>query len=159
MPGSRTALARLPAAICRGWRWKRARRANSPRTAISWCAVSDRRQSSADPCCPRWRSRRGSMPRSAARGCERAMSDFWLSCGHHLLDRDRNGRLGVTDEFMKLYLARPEVVPPPGACVIERSLQAALLRDPWRAVAADEIDAMAEADARENWRYLIALRD
>jgi len=87
------------------------------------------------------------------------MRDFWLSCGHHLLDRDRNGRLRVTDEFMKLYLARPELVPPPDACGVERSLQAALLADPWRSVGRAEIDAIADADARENWRYLIALRD
>jgi hypothetical protein len=87
------------------------------------------------------------------------MRDFWLSCGHHWLDRDRNGRLCVTDEFMKLYLARPELVPPPDACGVERSLRAALLADPWRSVGPAEIDAIADADARENWRYLIALRD
>ena len=87
------------------------------------------------------------------------MRDFWLSCGHHLLDRDRNGQLCATDEFMKLYLARPELVPPPDACGVERSLQAAFLADPWRSVGRAEIDAIADADARENWRYLIALRD
>jgi hypothetical protein len=43
--------------------------------------------------------------------------------------------------------------------VAERSLQAALLSDPWRPVAAAEIEAIEEADARENWSYLIALRD
>ena len=31
--------------------------------------------------------------------------DFWLACGHHLLDRDAAGRLLVTDEFLKAYLA------------------------------------------------------
>jgi Family of unknown function (DUF6352) len=87
------------------------------------------------------------------------MKDFWLSCGHHLLDRDQRGRLRVTDEFMKLYLARPELVPPPDACLAERGLQAALLADPWRPVAAAEIDAIAEPDAGENWHHLIALRD
>jgi hypothetical protein len=87
------------------------------------------------------------------------MKDFWLSCGHHLLDRDRQGRLCVTDEFMKLYLARPELALPPDACAVERTLQARLLSDPWRPVAAAEIDAITEADARENWHYLITLRD
>src|SRR6202007_2585727 len=48
--------------------------------------------------------------------------DFWLSCGHHLLDRDAAGRLLVTDEFLKVYLARPELVPPPEACAAERAL-------------------------------------
>ena len=45
------------------------------------------------------------------------MKDFWLSCGHHLLDRDERGQLRVTDEFMKVYLARPELAPPPDACL------------------------------------------
>jgi hypothetical protein len=87
------------------------------------------------------------------------MRDFWLSSGHHLLDRDKHGRLCVTDEFLKLYLARPELLPPPEACVVERALHAALLSDPWRPVAAADIDAIADADARENWHYVIALRD
>ena len=87
------------------------------------------------------------------------MKDFWLSCGHHLLDRDEQGRLRVTDEFMKVYLARPELAPPPEACVAERMLHSALLSDPWRPVAATAIDAIADADARENWHFMIALRD
>ena len=37
------------------------------------------------------------------------MNDFWLSCGHHLLDRDAGGGLVVTDDFLKVYLARPEL--------------------------------------------------
>ncbi len=87
------------------------------------------------------------------------MKDFWLSSGHHLLDRDERGWLRATDEFMKVYLARPELAPPSDACVVERTLHAALLSDPWRPVAAAEIDAIAEADARENWRFMIAFRD
>ena len=43
------------------------------------------------------------------------MNDFWLSCGHHLLDRDEGGGLCVTDEFIMAYLARPELKPPPEA--------------------------------------------
>ena len=41
-----------------------------------------------------------------------ANKDFWLSCGHHLLDRDAGGGLVATDEFLKVYLARPELTPP-----------------------------------------------
>jgi Family of unknown function (DUF6352) len=87
------------------------------------------------------------------------MKDFWLSCGHHLLDRDKRGRLCLTDEFMKVYLARPELVPPPEACGAERTLYTALRSDPWRPVAAKEIDAIADADARENWHFMIEFRD
>ena len=87
------------------------------------------------------------------------MSDFWLSCGHHLLDRDAGGGLVVSDEFLKAYLARPELTPPPDACAVERTLHAALLADPRHSVAQTDIAAIADADARENWQLLIAFRD
>jgi len=87
------------------------------------------------------------------------MKDFWLSCGHHLLDRDAGGGLVVTDDFLKVYLARPELIPPPEACAAERGLHAALLAEPRRPVAAAAIAAIADADARENWQLLIAFRD
>ena len=85
--------------------------------------------------------------------------DFWLSCGHHLTDRDDDGRLLVTDELLKAYLARPELNPPPEACAAERGLHAALLADPRVPIAASAIAAIADADARENWRVLCAFRD
>jgi hypothetical protein len=87
------------------------------------------------------------------------MKDFWLSCGHHLLDRDEGGGLVVTDEFLKAYLARPELAPPAEACDVERSLHAALLADPRRPIQAHEIATMADADARENWQLMANLRD
>jgi hypothetical protein len=86
------------------------------------------------------------------------MNDFWLSCGHHLLDRDAGGGLVVTADFLKAYLARPELSPPPEACVVERTLHAALLAEPRRPVAADEVAAIADADARENWQLMLAFR-
>ena len=87
------------------------------------------------------------------------MTDFWLSCGHHLLDRGAGGGLVVTDAFLKVYLARPEIVPPDDACAAERALYAALLAEPRRSVADEEIAAIADADARENWQLLVAFRD
>jgi hypothetical protein len=87
------------------------------------------------------------------------MNDFWLSCGHHLLDRDDGGGLIVTDDFLKVYLARPELIPPPEACAVERTLHGALLSRPRLAVPASDIAAIADADARENWQLLIAFRD
>ena len=85
--------------------------------------------------------------------------DFWLSCGHHLLDRDAAGRLLVTDEFLKVYLARPELVPPAEACAAERKLHNALLDNPRQPVASAQIAAIVDADARENWQMMIAWRD
>lgn len=88
-----------------------------------------------------------------------ASRDFWLSCGHHLLDRDAGGGLVVTDEFLKAYLARPEIVPPVEACAAERALHRALLADPRFSVRPARIAAIADADARENWGVMIAFRD
>ena len=87
------------------------------------------------------------------------MTDFWLSCGHHLLDREDGGGLAVTDEFLKVYLARPELTPPAQACAAERALHSALFANPRRHVDASAIATIEDADARENWRLLIAFRD
>lgn len=85
--------------------------------------------------------------------------DFWLSCGHHLLDRDAAGGLVITDDFLRAYLARPELAPPEEACKAERDLHKRLLADPRRPVAADQIAAIADPDARENWQVMVGLRD
>lgn len=87
------------------------------------------------------------------------MNDFWISSGHHLLDREQGGGLQVTDEFLKLYLARPEMIPPAEACTVERTLHAALLADPRMPVSASDIAAITDPDARENWQLLVAFRD
>ena len=87
------------------------------------------------------------------------MTDFWISSGHHLLDRGEGGGLRITDEFLKLYLARPEVLPPAEACAVERTLHAALLADPRIPVSASDIAAIGDEDARENWKLLIGFRD
>src|SRR2546426_8747480 len=87
------------------------------------------------------------------------MKDFWLSCGHHLTDRDAEGGLLVTDEFLKAYVARPELAPPPEACAVERGLHTALHAHPRRRIGTDELAAITDADARENWQLMVAFRD
>jgi hypothetical protein len=85
--------------------------------------------------------------------------DFWLACGHHLLDTNESGGLVVTDDFLKIYLARPELMPPPEACIAEKTLYAALMAEPCRRVSSQEIAAITDADARENWTFMLAFRD
>lgn len=85
--------------------------------------------------------------------------DFWLSCGHHLVDRDGDGSLVVTDEFLKVYLARPEIAPPADACVAEKELYRKLFDDPRAAVLSAEIAQILDDDARENWEILLSWRE
>jgi hypothetical protein len=87
------------------------------------------------------------------------MRDFWNACGHHLLDRDEGARLSLTDEFLKAYFVRPELMPPEDACAVERRLHRELLADPRKRVSAGTVAAIADADARDNWRFVLTFRD
>lgn len=89
----------------------------------------------------------------------RTITEFWVSSGHHMTHRTKGGGLAITDEMILAYLARPELVPPPDACAHERRLHAALLEDPRQPVSRAMIDAIADADACENWQFMIGFRD
>ena len=84
--------------------------------------------------------------------------DFWRHSGFHLLRRDASGRLAVTDDFLRAYCLRPEVRPLEESCANEIALHRALMQNPRRQVGAAEIEAMADADARSNYRILLDFR-
>ncbi len=86
------------------------------------------------------------------------MPDFWQSCGYNLLKRGGDGRLVVTDDYLRLYYSRPELAPVAESCAQERALHAALLERPRREIAESEIEAIADADARENYRVMARFR-
>lgn len=87
------------------------------------------------------------------------MREFWVASGHHLTRRADHGGLVATPELIMAYLARPELMPPDDACAAERSLHQGLLADPLRAVSKADLAAIADADARENWTFMMAFRD
>ncbi|MBP2294047.1 DUF6352 family protein [Azospirillum rugosum] len=87
------------------------------------------------------------------------MPDFWRESGYHLLDRDADGRLAVTPDFLRAYLMRPEMRPPEDACDTENALYAGLLDDPTRSVPPGMVEALADEDARENWAVWLGFRD
>lgn len=87
------------------------------------------------------------------------MPDFWPNSGYHLLARDDAGHLAVTDGFLRAYLQRPEVAPVEESCAAERALHGALMANPREAVGKARLDAVADADARENYQVLLSFRD
>ncbi|WP_439575079.1 DUF6352 family protein [Phreatobacter sp.] len=89
----------------------------------------------------------------------RTAKEFWVSSGHHMTRPTEGGGLAVTDELILAYLARPELVPPAEACQAERDLHALLMAEPRRPVTAAMIAAIADEDARENWRFMLGFRD
>jgi hypothetical protein len=87
------------------------------------------------------------------------MREFWVASGHHLTRRADHGGLVATPELIMAYLARPELMPPTDACDAERDLHASLMADPLRVVSSADIARLADADARENWSFMMSFRD
>ncbi len=87
------------------------------------------------------------------------MRDFWRDSGYHLLARRADGRLAVTDDFLRAYLRRPELAPVAESCPAERRLHAELLDDPRKPVPQERLSELADPDAWENYRVLLRFRD
>ena len=87
------------------------------------------------------------------------MPDFWPSCGYRLLAVDDDRRLRVRDDFLRSFLLRPELAPVRESCPTEIALHEKLLADPRARVVAADIDAIADADARDNLAIWLRFRD
>jgi hypothetical protein len=85
--------------------------------------------------------------------------EFWKSAGLHLVERDANGWLTVTPNYVRAYLTRPEVHPVEESNDHEIALHEALLADPFRPVTDAEIAAIEDADAIETYRIVLGFRD
>jgi hypothetical protein len=88
------------------------------------------------------------------------LTDFWRHSGFHLLDRDADGRLAVTDDFLRAYLLRPELRPlddesGPGEVELHRRL----LETPRSAVSDADLAAVEDADTRFNFGVWLRFRD
>ena len=86
------------------------------------------------------------------------MPDFWRASGYHLLAR-ADGRLTVTDDFLRAYIQRPEMQPVAESCAAERALHAALLGNARRKVELAELTQLKDPDARDNYLVLLHFRD
>jgi hypothetical protein len=87
------------------------------------------------------------------------VQDFWVSSGYRLLTTSPDGRLVVTDDFLRASLLRPELAPIPESCAAELALHEKLIATPRAAVADVEIDAIADEDARANYGVWLRFRD
>ncbi len=87
------------------------------------------------------------------------MPDFWSSCGYRLLAKGADGRLTLTDDFLRSSLLRPELAPVAESCAAEIAAHEKLFAAPRAALAAGELAAIADDDARENYRIWLRFRD
>lgn len=84
---------------------------------------------------------------------------FWNSAGMHLLARNGRGWLDVTPQFILAYLTRPEVHPIADSCAREIALHEDLVADPFLKVPDERLALLADADAADNYRVVLAFRD
>lgn len=85
--------------------------------------------------------------------------DFWPECGYAQLVRDDRGWLRPGDDYLRLFLARPELAPADESCAAERALHAALLESPTHKLTAERLARLQDADARENYAVFLRFRD
>ena len=76
----------------------------------------------------------------------------------HLLRLDGRGWLEVTEDYLRAYLTRPEVHPIEESCDEEIRLHEDLMADPFREVAPDRLLRLADGDAGDNYRTILAFR-
>jgi hypothetical protein len=86
------------------------------------------------------------------------MPDFWRSCGYRLLTTGTDGRLTLTDDFLRATLLRPELAPVPESCAAELALHEKLMALPRGAVADTELAELADPDIRENYAIWLRFR-
>lgn len=87
------------------------------------------------------------------------MPDFWKSAGRHLVELGPNGWLTVTDDYLRAYYTRPEIHPVEDSCAAEHALFEKLMANPRAGIDPAEIAAIADADAADNYRFILGFRD
>ena len=75
------------------------------------------------------------------------------------MDPNDEGRLNITDNFLRAYWHRPEVVPIDESCSADLSLHNKLMANPRRVVKANELKAFEDPDATDNFQLVLDFRD
>lgn len=88
-----------------------------------------------------------------------SVDDFWKSAGFHLVERDENGWLKVTPDYLRAYFTRPEIHPVEESCEAEHALFEKLMDDPFAQVSNADIANIKDQDTAGNYRVIIGFRD
>ena len=87
------------------------------------------------------------------------MENFWPSSGFTSPQRNERGWILPTDDYLRRFLARPELAPVPESCQAELALHESLYESPSRPVTAAEVKALQDEDARESYLHFLRFRD
>ena len=86
------------------------------------------------------------------------MTNYWANSAYSTLAVSSDHQLLVTDDFLRTYMARPELALVPESCSAERVLHQRLTENPRAEVLEAEIVAMADVDIQENYRVWLRYR-
>lgn len=75
------------------------------------------------------------------------------------LQRNERGWLVPSDDYLRTFLARPELAPVPESCRAELALHAALQQTPAKPVSPGTLPTLQDADARESYALFLRFRD
>jgi len=87
------------------------------------------------------------------------MADFWRSAGWQLVEPTDEGRIRVTDDWLRAYLLRPELALVEESCPGEHALHARLMDQPRALIDETALATLVDADVRTNYRIYSAYRD
>ncbi len=85
--------------------------------------------------------------------------EFWRSSGYHLVKKNADGHLLVSDDLLRAFLMRPELLPVAESNAAERALHLSLMNEPRRPVSEVELNGIEDPDAIDNYRVILAFRD
>lgn len=85
--------------------------------------------------------------------------EFWKSAGLHLVERNGDGKLRVTDDLLRAYYTRPEIHPVEESCRQEHEIFERLMAEPTASVSNKELKQIADQDTSSNYRVVLGFRD
>jgi hypothetical protein len=86
------------------------------------------------------------------------MPNYWSTSGFDTLKVNVDRHLVVTDDFLRTYLARPELSLIPQSCPQERAIHQRLLNTPRDEISQAEIEKIAHADVQANYEIWFRYR-
>jgi hypothetical protein len=86
------------------------------------------------------------------------MTNYWANSAYKTLAIGPDRQLLATDDFLRTYMARPELALVPESCSAERALHQRLIDNPRAEVVEADIAAMADVDIQENYRVWLRYR-
>ena len=87
------------------------------------------------------------------------MADFWRSAGWQLVTSTDEGRIQVSDDWLRAYLLRPELALVAESCPGEHALHARLMEQPRAEIDEAALTALVDADVRANYQVYSIYRD